>query len=437
MVLPRNWVDIIFSCFEITACCTDVLSKLSMLHKRQQSKRQELFRQYDFHREDIPLRHQLIGELYKGPLLAQSLVSKKKSHFNLKFVSQLVMKSSFKSLAKLTRGPSTLLALQKSKSGKKLELDRSEESTEVTPINNRSLGNKPDQKVGTSPTDRNGKTRTERNMQILRSHMSSNANMSASSDEDIPNEGPFIYQPFGSAYSIKSEDISEATLTGVANRLHELKEQKHPETPSRASANNAATGFKVASANVTPDNNDDNKKRDPKKVYPLGSYTPSPPHTHAEPTGVVSGVGGTLKVRKPRFQSGRASASVSPETAVVQKSASNSASPSTLGGSSVGSDSGRSSPDTDGKKPASTEPPPKPARRGARTAASPATATATAANGGEAGKPTTNGKPARQTKISESKMVKAKSQPQLTAAQRRLAEAKKRMMNRNMSHSHL
>lgn len=50
-----------------------------------------LFR-YDFYREDFPLREQIIGSKYAGPLLAQSLVSSRKSHFNLKFVSQLVLK---------------------------------------------------------------------------------------------------------------------------------------------------------------------------------------------------------------------------------------------------------------------------------------------------------------------------------------------------------
>ena len=47
---------------------------------------------YDFYREDFPLREQIIGSKYAGPLLAQSLVSSRKSHFNLKFVSQLVLK---------------------------------------------------------------------------------------------------------------------------------------------------------------------------------------------------------------------------------------------------------------------------------------------------------------------------------------------------------
>ena len=35
-----------------------------MVHKKRRIKRQELFRQYDFYREEFPLRQQIIGRQY-------------------------------------------------------------------------------------------------------------------------------------------------------------------------------------------------------------------------------------------------------------------------------------------------------------------------------------------------------------------------------------
>ena len=93
VTLPRNWIDAIYSCLECCKGCIPFLNNIGMIHKRRKTKRQELFRQYDLHREQIPLRQQLIGELYKGPLMAKSLGSKKRTHFNLKFVSQLVRRT--------------------------------------------------------------------------------------------------------------------------------------------------------------------------------------------------------------------------------------------------------------------------------------------------------------------------------------------------------
>ena len=93
VALPRNWVDRVFACLEVCVCCVPFLNNLGVLHKRKRTKRQELFDRYDMYREEVPLRQQLIGEQYKGPLLAGSLQAHRKSHFNLKFVSQLVRKT--------------------------------------------------------------------------------------------------------------------------------------------------------------------------------------------------------------------------------------------------------------------------------------------------------------------------------------------------------